>query len=290
MTKRAHLIILCPRCGLGNRLRVMVSAIHFAQQKNLRLAHLWMKDSAFRFSFSFDDEKRGTGTCDFETLFEPISDFKAFVDEGQPVRLLSEYTDLCLQKGIKIVDENHNPGGVISEEHLYGVDAVLVLTSLSMPIDEGKKIELYQKYFTPRKKFLDILATKEKILKGNWLCVHLRTNHLMAYGFEEWNQEEVVLATAKVLKVHRFDRIIVFSDSLDAKKEFLNNRVNGTPIGSVEWETEDYVTNMFLDFLAMSRSSFILNTGLSSFSKEASMLGGGIPFHDIYQNRITKNN
>lgn len=159
-----------------------------------------------------------------------------------------------------------------------------------MPIDEAKKIELYQKYFTPRKEFLDILATKDKILKGNWLCVHLRTNHLMAYGFEEWKQEEVMRATAKVLEEHRFDRIIVFSDSLDAKMEFLDNRFNGTPIGSVEWETEDYVENIFLDFLAISRSSFILNTGLSSFSQEASILGGGIPFDDIYQSRISKSN
>lgn len=130
MNRSANLVILCPRCGLGNRLRAMVSAIHFAQQNNVRLAHLWRKDSPFRFAFSCNVEIRGTGTCDFETLFEPIPDFKAFVDDGQTVRLLSEHPDLCLEKGINIVDEKHNPGGAISEEHLAGVDAVLAPTSL----------------------------------------------------------------------------------------------------------------------------------------------------------------
>jgi hypothetical protein len=88
------------------------------------------------------------------------------------------------------------------------------------------------------------------------------------------------VASAALQESH-FDRIIVFSDNEDVKTEFMNYRFRDTPVYSLNWGTEDYVQSMFLDFLAMSRASLILNSGVSSFPFEAALFGGGVPHRDL---------
>ena len=169
MRNRASLLIVCPRCGLGNRLRVMVSAIDVAQRLGLRLAHLWRRDAPVRSTYLMPDEELGAGSCDFETLFEPIPFLEPFADEGQTVRLLSEHAHLCQQQGISIVDELHHPRGPIARSHLEGVGALLLLTSESLPVREPTKIELYDRYFTPTTAFADMLEARRDDLQGRWL-------------------------------------------------------------------------------------------------------------------------
>ena len=168
MRNRASLLIVCPRCGLGNRLRVMVSAIDVAQRLGLRLAHLWRRDAPVRSTYLMPDEELGAGSCDFETLFEPIPFLEPFADEGQTVRLLSEHAHLCQQQGIRIVDELHHPRGLIARSHLEGVGALLLLTSESLPVREPTKIELYDRYFTPTTAFADMLEARRDDLQGRW--------------------------------------------------------------------------------------------------------------------------
>ncbi len=292
MQPRADLLIVCPRCGLGNRLRATVSAMHFAQQHELRLAHLWRRDSPVGSTFLFGNERRGAGRCDLETLFEPVRSCAAFVDEGQTVRLLYEHPDMYQYDGLNVVDERHYPGNSfdhersISEAQLAGVDAVLVLTSLNMPIERAQKAALYQQLFRPRTQYLEIIEARTELSQGRWLCVHLRTNIRKYYGVVDWSQQEVADATRKLLAQHPFDQIIVFSDSLEAKKAFMQHRFDGMPVCSLDWGTEDYVENMFLDFLAISKAQFVLNSGLSSFSQEAAIFGGGVPHYDLFRDRL----
>jgi len=278
-------MIVCPRCGLGNRLRVMVSTIHHARQLDMQMAHLWLKDAPVRSKYLFKDEEQGTSRCDFEALFEPIRFCRPFSNSGQSARLLSEHPDLCRQEGMNIVEEIHFVDGPIREQYRADVDAILLLTSASLPITNTIKQDLYKRFFKPRKKFLNALDSQRDILGGRYLSVHLRKDHRTACGVPEWTQAEMVQATSKLLDEFGFDRIVVFADCPEQKAEFMRNDFNGAHLCSVQWGTDDYVENMFLDFLAISRASFIASTGLSSFPGEAAIFGGGVPLFDLWHGR-----
>jgi len=275
-----RLLIMCPRCGLGNRLRTMVSAVYLANTYRLQLAHLWFKDAPLSSKYLYPDEVLGTSQCDFETLFEPIPFFPPFSNQGQRMRLLTEHENLGLNKGLNIVDEVQTQK-LPDDEHWKGVDAVAVLTSLGFHINPKQKIHFYQKYFQPRAEFTETINACAEISKGKWLCLHLREKVRQGSGFEAWNMDEVANVISATLEENHFDRIIVFSDSEDAKTEFMKYRFRHTPVYSIKWETEDYIQNMFLDFLAMSRASLILNSGISSFPAEAALFGGGVPHRDL---------
>ncbi len=279
--QNGKLLAVCPRCGLGNRLRVMVSAIHFAAAHGLRLAHLWRKDISVMGRILFEDELFGTGFCDFETLFEPIPFFKPFINRGQKIRLLSEHAGLCRQKDLNIVEDLQHAKAP-AKKHWMDVNTVMILTSLSLPISDEEKIKLYRKYFLPREQFVKRIDARPEICRGRWLCVHLRKDIRRFSGCKMWLPEEVTQATASILRKQSFERVLVFSDCPDTKQAFLSNRFGKTPVVSVEWDTYDYVENMFLDFLAMARASYILNSGLSSFPREAGLFGGGIPHRDLF--------
>ena len=281
MRPRAKLLIACPRCGLGNRLRVMVSAIHFAKLHQVRLAHLWRKASPVTSKRLFEDERLGANACDFESLFESVDQLEPFVYEGQSVRLLAEHPDMCLHQGIGVVELERLRNWNISDEQFLEVDAVAIHTSLAMKFSDEEKIQIFHEYFTPRKRFLDALETKNKELQGRWLGVHLRTNHRKAFGLDEWHIDEVLQATRQVLAHYSFDRVVVFSDSSKSRDLYINRLSHHVQVDSLDWDTDDYIDNMFLDFLALSKASCILGTGLSSFSQEASLFGGGIPLVDM---------
>ncbi len=287
MTKRATRLIVCPRCGLGNSLRVMASAIRTARQHELTLAHLWRRDSPVGCPLRFEDEQTGARACDFETLFEPLAFFPPFVNDGRTVRLLYEEANPFAHEGLNVVEAREYPlaayqfHGPLTEDHLAGVDDVLVLTSLSFPIHPAEKIELYQRHFIPRARYLAALEARGAWLEGLWMAVHLRTQVREAFGLPAWSLQDLVATTQRILAQASFDRIVVFSDSQDARREFARQDFGRVPVCTLDWEGVAPADRMFLDFLAISRASLVLGSGVSSFSYEASLLGGGVPYFDM---------
>ncbi len=179
MTRQAKLLIVCPRCGFGNSLRVMVSAIPAASERGLQLAHLWRRDSPVGNPFLYEDERTGSRSCDFESLFEPVPFFPPFVVSELAVRFLYGEQNPFFHRDLNIVDEvpyafaKFQYHGPITGVHLAGVDALLVLTSLSFPISPAQKVELYHRHFTPRKHYMAALKTRAELLEGKWMAVHL---------------------------------------------------------------------------------------------------------------------
>ena len=265
----------------------MVSAIHAAKERGLQLAHLWRPDSPVGNELLFDDERTGARTCEFETLFEPIPFFPSFQLQDVSVRLLYEEQNPYFHRDLNVVDEvayafaKFQYHGPITEEHLADVDALLVLTSLNFPVSPAQKVELYKRHFKPREHYLEELKTKAECLDGKWLAVHLRTQVREAFGIPEWKLEDVVRETEKVLAHASFDRIVVFSDSPEIRHEFGLQRFGDLPVCSIEWGGERGFEAMFLDFLAISKAAFVISSGVSSFSYEASLFGGGVPFFDL---------
>lgn len=265
----------------------MVSAIQFAREHDLRLAHLWRPDSPIGCPDLFEDERTGARSRDFETFFEPIPFFPGFVSGDEVVRLLYEEQNSFFHRGLNIVDETpyalakFQHHGQITQAHLAGVDALLVLTSLNLPASPAQKVQLYRSHFAPRKNYLESLRTREKLLEGKWLAVHLRTEVRTFFDMPEWKLEDVVRETRRILGLADFDRVIVFSDSPEARAAFERHRFGRVPVRAIDWENASGVDSMFLDFLAISRATLVLSSGASSFSYEASLFGGGIPFFDM---------
>jgi len=259
----------------------MASAIPAARRLNSDLTHLWCTDAPVRSKYFFRDEQQGAGACNFESLFEEISFFRKFHYAGQGIRILSEHKNLSHYSEIRINDEVHFLGGPINDEHFDGVAAVAVLTSIALPINDMEKAEIYNKYFKPRREFIEKLEQFHDILKGRWLGVHLRNGVRTAFGFEEWTQEEMRNLVLHIAQERNFDRIVVFSDCARSRSEFLNRIGRKVNAYWVDWQSYSYIEAMFLDFLAMARASFIVSSGMTSFSKEASLFGGAIPFLEL---------
>jgi hypothetical protein len=287
MKRRANLLAVCPRCGFGNSLRVMGSAIHAAQEHRLELAHLWRRDAPVRSLFLTDDERTGARACDFETLFNPIPFFPPFANGGHSIRLLYEEGNPYLCEGLSLLDavafpcvafQHHGP---LTEAHLADADVLLLLTSLNLPVPPQRKVEIYQRHFSPRDRYTGVLEDRNDLLQGRWLCVHLRTQVRSAFGIPEWDLNDVVDQTRRILALVPFDRVIVFSDSRGAGQAFRQRKFGQVPICAIDWRSQDTVETMFLDFLAMSRATLILSSGISSFSYEASLFGGGVPYFDM---------
>jgi len=87
--------------------------------------------------------------------------------------------------------------------------------------------------------------------------------------------------TRRILGHASFDRIIVFSDSHEVRAEFGRHDFGRVPVCTLDWDGADTAEVMFLDFCAMSRAALVLSSGVSSFSYEASLFGGGVPYFDM---------
>ncbi len=267
----------------------MVSAIHAAQEQGLQAAHLWRRDSPLGCTLVFEDEVTGSRSCDFESLFEPIPELPPYDDRGQTVRLLYEEGTEYWHQGLRILDEVAHPcavfqhHGPFTEQHLSGVEALVVLTSLNFPIRPAKKVELYQRYFSPQGHFKRILEEHGDLLDGRWLCIHLRTQVRTAFCVPEWDLDEMVQKALEITREIEFDRMIVFSDSEEARGEFIRRCSSQVPVRVLNWGNQGIWETMFLDFLAISKATLILSSGISSFSYEASLFGGGIPVFDMCQ-------
>jgi len=259
----------------------MASAIPTAKRLNSDLTHLWCTDAPIHSKYFFTDEQQGAGACDFEDLFEPISFFRKFNYAGQTVRILSEHKNLSSHSGIRIQDEIHFIDSSINDKYFEGVAAIAVLTSIALPINDREKAEIYNKYFKPRREFIEQLGQFEHILKGRWLGVHLRNGVRTAFGIQEWTQEEIRNLTLHIAQEHSFGRIVVFSDCANSRSKFIASIGSKIHVNWVDWDSPSYIESMLLDFLALSHASFIVSTGMTSFSKEASLFGGGIPFLEL---------
>lgn len=238
-----------------------------------------------------EEERTGARACDFETLFDPISECPPFLNEGQTIRLLYEEGNRFAYRNLNVVDKvsfrctSFQYHGPLTEEHFMGVDALMLLTSLNLPMPDSRRAQLYHQHFRPRSCFARVLARQTKLLGGRWLGVHLRTRVRSAFGLPEWKLHEVVAATRRILGREQFDRVLVFSDSLQARSCFCRADFGTIPLHTLDWPTDNNAEGMFLDFLAMSKASFLLGSGASSFSFEASLFGGGVPCVELYFQR-----
>lgn len=267
----------------------MVSGLATAQRLGLGAGHLWRTDSPTGCAHVFRDEKNGARACNLESLFAPIDGLPPFTSHGESIRFLYEQGNQFYHRDLNVVDEVCYPcvgfatHGPLTEAHLAGVDAVLVMTSLNFPVAVSEKIALYGERFAPRAEYLRLLEAHHEVLAGRWLCVHLRSEVRTAFSAPEWSMGELIEKTSDALCEFDFDRIIVFSDVDEFRREFMAQTFGDVPVRSIDWGEQPSVQRMFLDFLAMSRASLILGSGLSSFSYEAGLFGGGVPVIDMCQ-------
>jgi len=277
-------LIISPQAGLCNRLRALCSGILVAKQTGRIPLHCWYPESGTSNIPNVQEIKK----LGFSDFFEPTEKLKlttpneiSLVDQVLTEWIPGDYwytfQNTAQQRWSTVhrtkVNENLN----ILTTNMNNDKVILLESSLSVKLDSDKDDnfknqlgKIYEEYFKPQKRFMDMLDTLPDIDIG----FSIRRGDLLQYFPEARQEPNAILEWMfKLLKISDAKNICIFSEDHKFIAEFKNKLLERIQINIITLQNNIASWEMgYLEFLVLGiKCKKIYGTPKSSFAEEAGL-------------------
>ena len=292
-------LVVSPQAGLGNRLRVMASAIVLAKQLNMKIFHAWnpIQQSTLKDGMLHVSQLQDIG---FEELFIDNDNLQKATKSNIP------NIDVCFSEWLPIDKwyykqnnaQNHweiesllNKRYGDCADDIAKSNANIILYESSKAIKLSKELggcktneewesELHNAYsnIIPREKYTKLI----KEIENSEVGISIRRGDFINY-FPESNQD---LGDLKkwAINISKTKKVAIFSDDLELVNDF-NTAIldaNGKIADCANIYGINSIESDFAQFLYLAtKCDIVCGTPNSSFAKEASIFGNKKYFHNL---------
>lgn len=247
-------MIIFPRGGLGNRIRVINSAIELSKIRNEKLFVCWIKDVELN--------------CDFELLFEKSIEFEM-------IKFRKFYIIF-----LKLLNKFHtNFPDLVITQFIFRYYHFNININKPYVISDYKKtiIWTWNKFYDYKEMHLhfneDIYKRTLSICKeftDSTIGIHIR----MSDNLQSIAQSPPSLFELKMDQILASDintKFFLCTDDLDVKNCFLNKYRNSLITQNIEFDrnSEENIIGAAVDMMCLSKTNLIYGPYFSSFSEVA---------------------
>jgi len=270
-----RILIISPTAGFGNRIRSLCGAIALAKLSNRTIQHCWEIDVSWlpHEAPPVVHAKMNGLDAYFQVHNCPVASQGISVDicysewlPGEPWHHEQNYGQKKFQP--KVLSKYTDSESILSsQETVVMIETSLIKKPITLSDDQWHQslTEIYQSYFTPCRRFVDLLTDIHYDVG-----ISIRRNEFARY-FPEANQSLSDL-TSWINREHCGKKVIIFSDDYPFRDLLRSSTQQSAKINDEilkPWERG------FLEFLTLAhRCKIIYGTPSSSFAYEAALFGG----------------
>ncbi len=261
------MIIFYPVGGLGNRMRVIESAVKYCQTNQLKFCIYWIKDSGLN--------------CSFSNIWLPV---KNIVDKSNniipmlfKIRRKSKFFRFMLNfferaKILMILDENEYEK-LRNEIRINGIERYLICIIASYSIFYNYN-DFQQDLFGLNQNIEELIEKETRQFDKHTIGIHIRrTDNLESIEYSPLNL--FVKKMKQELAQNSSIRFYIATDSEDVKSELktiFGERVL-LPNGELSRNSKNGVIEAVVELYSLSKTNKIIGSHHSSFSEMAARIG-----------------